>query len=210
MHGKSNGLELISIKRRFTLVKSIEIELWLSEMARNGYHLHHITSGKYYFRRGLPKNRQYFLMSPESGTNSDTWLFCDFQQTCGNRIPCDGTRFFSPSLALEVKQNVADKNPSLIRYYYQYRNYLLLRRMRRNAIAITIFTLLALLLCLFDYPSSLLVLFPYLVVSISLCPFSFASFIRFKKSCIDAGYKSPENKPQHPSNTGDGSLCCEK
>jgi hypothetical protein len=204
MHGKSNGLELISIKRRFTLAKSIEIELWLSEMAHNGYHLHHITSGKYYFRRGLPKNRRYFLMSPESGSKSDSWLFIEFQLSCGIGIPCDGTSFFSPRLALEVKQNVTDKNPALIRYYYQYRNYLLLRRMRRSAIASIIFALFALLLCIFDFPSSLLVLFPYLVGSIFLCSFSTASFIRFKKSCIDAGYKFPEKKPQHPQ---EGTVC---
>ena len=198
------------------LYQTIRTEAWLYEMAQKGYFLVKVQGSQYVFELRSPHKCNYFVMTPEAGTNSDAWVFREFEQRLGRRIPCFGFSLFSPSHVLLVNPEEIESQSSIIAYYFQYRNYRLLMRFRRNAIFSAIFFILAVLVNVLRFPAYAFVLFPYLLVSgVLLFHYSF-SYFSFRKDCISLGFTKPERKPTRPgykdsvkteNSTGDGSLC---
>ena len=78
---------MISVRRRSTLAQTIRTENWLHDMAQKGFFLRQLSGTNYRFEQGEPGNVRYFLMSPEIGSNSDSWVFYEFERKMGKRIP---------------------------------------------------------------------------------------------------------------------------
>lgn len=134
----------ISVRRRSTLAQTIRTENWLHDMAQKGFFLRQLSGTNYWFEQGEPGDVRYFLMSPEIGSNSDSWVFYEFERKMGKRIPYEGMSFTGPSLVLAVDGKAVDCQAPLAAYYYQYRNYRLLKRLFRNAVGSAAFSSLAL------------------------------------------------------------------
>ena len=180
------------------LYQTISTETWLHEMAQNGLSLVEVQESQYMFERTSSPECNYFIMTPETGTNSDVWVFHEFERALGKRIPRLGSSFFSPSHILLVNHDVSDNQASLISYYFQYRNYRLLLRFRRNATFSAIFFILGALICVLRFPAYAVALFPYLLVSGLLLFHFLISYFSFRKDCISLGFAKPEAKPQRP------------
>lgn len=135
---------MISVRRRSTLAQTIRTENWLHDMAQKGFFLRQLSGANYWFEQGEPGDVRYFLISPEIGSNSDSWVFYEFERKMGKRIPYEGMSFTGPSLVLAVDGKAVDCQAPLAAYYYQYRNYRLLKRLLRNAVGSAAFFLLAL------------------------------------------------------------------
>ena len=184
----------ISVRRRSTLAQTIRTENWLHDMAQKGFFLRQLSGNNYWFEQGEPGDVRYFLMSPEIGSNSDSWVFYEFERKMGKRIPYEGTSFTGPSLVLAVDGKAVDCQAPLAAYYYQYRNYRLLKRLLRNAVGSAAFFLLGLASDPFGTPAFL----PYLLGSAILCVHFLLSFFRFRKDCISSGTPRPMQKPSRP------------
>lgn len=78
---------MISVRRRSTLAQTIRTENWLHDMAQKGFFLRQLSGTNYWFEQGEPRDVRYFLMSPEIGSNSDSWVFYEFERKMGKRIP---------------------------------------------------------------------------------------------------------------------------
>lgn len=99
---------MISVRRRSTLAQTIRTENWLRDMAQKGFFLRQLSGTNYRFEQGEPRDVRYFLMSPEIGSNSDSWVFYEFERKMGKRIPCEGKSFVGPSHVLAVDGEAAD------------------------------------------------------------------------------------------------------
>ena len=181
---------MISVRRRSTLAQTIRTENWLHDMAQKGFFLRQLSGTNYRFEQGEPGDVRYFLMSPEIGSNSDSWVFYEFERKMGKQIPYEGMSFTGPSLVLAVDGKAVDCQAPLAAYYYQYRNYRLLKRLLRNAA----FFLLGLASDPFGTPAFL----PYLLGSAVLCVHFLLSFFRFRKDCVSSGTPRPMQKPSRP------------
>lgn len=184
----------ISVRRRSTLAQTIRTENWLHDMAQKGFFLRQLSGTNYWFEQGEPGDVRYFLMSPEIGSNSDSWVFYEFERKMGKRIPYEGMSFTGPSLVLAVDGKAVDCQAPLAAYYYQYRNYRLLKRLLRNAVGSAAFFLLGLASDPFGTPAFL----PYLLGSAFACVHFLLSFFRFRKDCISSGTPRPMQKPSRP------------
>ena len=125
---------MISVRRRSLLAQTIRTENWLRDMSQKGFFLRQLSGTNYRFEQGEPGDVRYFLMSPEIGSNSDSWVFYEFERKMGKQIPYEGMSFTGPSLVLAVDGKAVDCQAPLAAYYYQYRNYRLLKRLLRNAV----------------------------------------------------------------------------
>ena len=159
---------MISVRRRSTLAQTLRTENWLHDMAQKGFFLRQLSGTNYRFEQGEPGNVRYFLMSPEIGSNSDSWVFYEFERKTGKRIPYEGKSFTGSSLVLAVDGKAVDCQAPLAAFYYRYRNYRLLKRLLRNAVGSAVIFLLGLACDPFGTPAFL----PYLLGSAILCAFS--------------------------------------
>lgn len=191
-------LDSISISHRSILSQTLKTEDWLHTMAQKGLILQSVSGSNFQFKRGRTNDSTYFIMSPETGTNSDRWVFYEFAQNIGKRIPCGGTALFAPSHVLVVDHESAESHSALISYYYQYRNYRLLKRFLRNAICSVIFFLLGVAVSYPGIPLTLIALLPYLLGSFILCVHFSCSFFSFYKNCESHGFHKPLKKPTRP------------
>ena len=111
-----------------------------------------------------------------------------------NGFPYEEKSFTGPSLVLAVDGKAVDCQAPLAAYYYQYRNYRLLKRLLRNAVGSAAFFLLGLASDPFGTPAFL----PYLLGSAVLCVHFLLSFFRFRKDCVSSGTPRPMQKPSRP------------
>lgn len=195
---KYSNNDIVNIRHRALLAQTLATETWLHKMAQEGMILESVHGSIYRFTKDAPADIYYFMMTPETGTNSDSWVFYEFEQKFGKQIPCDGLRLFSPSLMLMIERSKMDTKSNLIAYYFSYRNYRLLRRFKRNSIGLFIFFALGALTCLCQAPEYSIVLFPYLIASGCLCFHSIYSFFHFRGECRSQGALAPSKKPRHP------------
>lgn len=186
------------IRHRSVLCQTIKTEEWLHKMAQNGLLLVDVQGSLYRFKHTSPRKYHFFIMTPEAGTNSDVWVFHEFNQRLGKRIPCLGPSFFSPSHILLVNHEISDNQSSMIAYYFQYRNYRLLNRFRRNALCSSIFFFLGAVISIIRFPVYAIALFPYLLVSGFLLLHYFLSYLSFRKDCLSLGYTKPGKRPRRP------------
>lgn len=184
----------ISVRRCSTLAQTIRTENWLRDMAQKGFFLRQLSGANYRFEQGEPRDVRYFLMSPEIGSNSDGWVFYEFERKMGKRIPCERKSFVGPSHVLAVAGEAVDSQAPLAAYYYRYRNCRLLKRLLRNAVGSAVLFLLGLACDPFGTPAFL----PYLLGSAVLCVHFLLSFFRFRKDCIFSGTPRPMQKPSRP------------
>ncbi len=193
-----NPNNIVYIRHQAPLTQTISTEAWLHKMAQDGLLLESVQGSKYKFKKGAPADIYYFMMTPETGTNSDSWVFYEFEQKMGKQIPCNGLSLFSPSLMLMAGREEVDRQSELISYYFCYRNYRLLRRFKRNGIGFSIFFILSTFVCLCHIPEHFIALFPYLVASGLLCFHSIYSYFHFRSACRAQGVLDPSRKPTRP------------
>lgn len=186
------------IRHPSMLCQTIKTEEWLHKMAQNGRILVSVHGSQYNFKQTSPHEYYYFVMTPEAGTNSDVWVFHEFEQEMGKRIPCSGYSFFSPSHILLVTNKNSGSQSDLISYYIRYRNYRLLKRFRKNAIVAALFFLLGTMTSVVRFPNYAVALFPYILVSGLLLFHFIISFYLFHKDCLQQGCTKPAQKPKRP------------
>lgn len=195
---RNQHIEVICKKRLFFLAQSIDVELWLSDMAAKGYMLSKIDRRKWIFRKGESVECRFFLMNPDIGTNSDGWVFYEFERCFGRKIPCVGPYIFSPSRALVSFPPLIDQHSVLIDYYYKYRNYRLIRRFLRSALLSFGVCFVGVILVLFGSFYNNIALLPYIIVSLFLGAYNVLSFFRFRNSCNRQGWSKPLQRPKRP------------
>ena len=186
------------VRHQATLSQTILTEEWLHKMAQDGYSLEEVSGSVYKFSKKTPQEDAFFIMTPETGTNSDIWVFREFEHYLGNRIPCSGVGILAPTHVLRVKKESLDSQGPLISYYYQYRNYRLLRRFRRNTVFSTLIFLLGIFVCIMGGLDDMVVLLPYMLCG-GILSFHFCySYLAFRKNCITLGFTQPTDKPKRP------------
>lgn len=195
---KDANTNIVHIRHRAFLARTISTEAWLQKMAHEGLLLESVSGSKYKFKKVSPVDVYYFMMTPETGDNSDRWVFYEFEQKMGKRIPCNGSSLFSPSHMLMVGREEVDRQSNLISYYFCYRNYRLLRRFKRNSMGFFIFFILGTVVCLYRIPAYWFALFPYLATSGFLCFHSLYSYFCFRSECRSIGFLDPSKKPARP------------
>ena len=195
---KQSKSNLQSIYHPSVLCQTIKTEQWLHMMAQLGLTLVETNGSRYWFKQTTPNDCFYFIMTPEPGTNSDVWIFHEFEQTMGKRISCAGTSFFSPSHILLLRCEVSESESAVTSYYFQYRNYRLLKRFRRNSMFSSIFFLIGVVISFLQFPAYAAALFPYVLVNGLLLFHFLISYLSFRKDCLHRGYANPAKKPHRP------------
>lgn len=185
-------------KQRCFIYNTTVIEHWLDVMASKGFELTHINGNAYYFRAGKPIRRRHFLLIPEKGANSESWLFYDFLKNGGRRIPCKSTGLASPRLALYADDGHEGQNQDLIDYYFTYRNYRTSKRLLRNILIFCFMLILCLVASVWGGRACMLVLFPYTLFSLLLCLYSIITLAFFAKTCNCNRLKELLTRPNRP------------
>lgn len=180
-----NPNNIVYIRHQAPLTQTISTEAWLHKMAQDGLLLESVQGSKYKFKKGSPADIYYFMMTPETGTNSDSWVFYEFEQKMGKQTPCNGLSLFSPSLMLMAGREEVDRQSELISYYFCYRNYRLLRRFKRNSIGFSIFFILSTFVCVTFRSISLGYFHIWLPVDCCV----FIPFIPISTSVVRVGHK---------------------
>lgn len=121
---KHDPVEEVCEKHFYLLCDVGSTEKWLNEKASQGWILTHVEDYRFYFRKTDPFICRYFLLNPETGTNSELWLYHEFQRFTKNTVPCIG----SVKRALFVSEPVYSANVDMIQYFFHYRNYRIARR----------------------------------------------------------------------------------
>lgn len=190
-HCKTDNSPLICKKRHSLPSAVIETEKWLSDMAAGGQMLRCIEAGKYFFEECSPIKCRFFLLNPEHGNNSESWIFYDLEKLCGKQIPCKGPFFFSPQLALQIPDCKEAVDNEMIEYYYQYRNWRLARRLLVDTILWSASVILSGLIVALQPGGAILLL----IGSILLLGAASTTLGRFLNS---AGGRSVLKKPHRP------------
>lgn len=195
---KNNKPSLCCVHHRCMLYQSIKTEEWLEDMAHKGFSLVDVQASRYRFHEASPQTCKYFVMNPESGTDSDSWVFYEFAARLGQCIPCTGNSVLSPRLILRAKCDGTAEQRDLIAYYYQYRNYRLLKRFKRNAATAGIFMLLGILAATSGSPEYAVLMLPFLFVSGAFLFYFVFSYFSFRRDCLSRGFVKPNKKPRRP------------
>lgn len=193
---KKGITEQICVKRRVTLGQIPKTEKWLNEMANQGYVLVRIEGTKFFF---CPKKEvvSYFMLSPEKGANSSSWIYYEFLKNGGIRIPHNGTSHMSPNLVLKISDDKYNKNKELYGYYFQHRNYRLFHRMVSNALISMIFFLLCVIVIFID-PNFLMSLFYICLGSLLVGIHNALEICRLTKSCKVQALSAMWKRPKRP------------
>ena len=166
-------------------------------MEKQGYILVRIEGGKFYFEKGLPQNRCYFLMNSSVGSKSESWVYYEFLQNGGKRILTQTPFFGGVELALICDHKLISDNYELVRYYYLYRNYRILRRFSGNLIVCLLVAFLCVCLWLFQ-PSNMWFSLQYGGIALLWGIYQAFSIFHFCKSCKGAGFQCTRKKPRRP------------
>lgn len=197
-------------KRATPLSRTPDTEEWLHQMAEEGLALDHICGRRFYFKRSDSQCLRYFLLEPESGTNSEAWVYYEFLQMGGKCIQSQGSTVLSPSLALAVDLGAEQAHLDLYRYYYSYRNYRYLRRFCRNALVFLVGAAVSAVLYALG-GAGLLFLLQYGGIFLLIGLFQAFSARRFVQSCKrleqPCGWKKPRRPGYGPAPAG--GICAE-
>lgn len=193
---KKEIAEHICVKKRVTLGQIPNMEQWLNEKANQGLVLDRIDGTRFYFR---PKEEavSYFMLSPEKGANSSSWIYYEFIKNGGIRIPHRGTSHLSPNLILKIPSDMYYQKKALYDYYFAYRNYRLFRRLVTNTLLSMIFFLLSVAVLFVD-SSFFLSLFYLCVGSLVVGIHNSVEVLRLKKSCRTQGMPVVWQRPKRP------------
>lgn len=194
---RKNTAQMECFRRIITLSQIPDAEEWLHHMAMNGLILDHICGHKFYFKRTASRCIYYFLLNSDIGANSEDWVYYEFLQMGGNRIPFQGSSLFSPRLVLAIDICTCQDNGDLYRYYYSYRNYRTLHRLRRNALVCVLGIIICLLLYVLQ-AVSLWFFLQYGGIFLLLCVFQIFSILHYVRSCKSQGQPCHWKKPNRP------------
>lgn len=185
------------IRRVVTLSQIPETEMWLHHMAMKGLVLDHMCGGRFYFKKDGGQCLYYFLLSSDIGVNNEAWVYYEFLQTGGKRIPVQGSSFLIPRLALVADTKSCENNFHLYKYYYSYRNYRMLHRFIRNILV----CMFGVLMCTFLYMCESVNLgffLQYGGACLLLCVFHAFSLAYYRHSCKKQGLPCHWKKPPRP------------
>ena len=178
---------------------TIELEEQLAVASQAGNVLNSVHNGTFYFGKSK-KDEQYhfFLLTPEKGNNSESWIYYDMQKLGAEPVTVSGTTFFSPSYILRLNTELLREKSALIEYFYQYRNYRILRRMKRNTVSSAFFVFALTLLCFFSQGWELAFNLFFLACSCAFLLHFVLSLMHFSKSCKKKYGIVPFKKPRRP------------
>lgn len=159
MSGSAN--DTLVMKRSIPLGKIGAAEKWLNCMAENGHVLSKVEGRNFWFTSEEPKKLHFFVLSPEKGANSSSWIYYEFLEKGGTKIPHLGSSFMSPNLILMISDDKYQENPSLYSYYFRHRNHRLLHRFVTNIAASAVMFAMSILLI----GASITFLFPLLYIA---------------------------------------------
>lgn len=189
--------EHICIKKNTTLGRIPDTEQWLNRMSEQGFTLLKIEGRTFHFIQEEAEPASYFMLSPEKGANSSAWIYYEFLEKGGRRIPHHGISHLSPNLVLKIPNHTFQKNPDLYRYYFQHRNYRLFRRLVSNIVLSIIITFSSVVFICIDFPDLISLFF--------LCPVGLAigipnviSLCRLLASCKQQGIPATWKRPRRP------------
>lgn len=185
------------IKKRISLGKIGETEKWLDEMSQAGWQLTRIDGNRFHFSECTPHLRHHFLLSPEKGANSSSWVYYEFLQNGGTQIPHSGTRFMSPDLVLWISDADYQKAFALYRYYFAHRNYRLWHRLLTNLAAAGSMFLLGVLIAIVDIcllPS----IFYILLGSFCVGCLNLGMLLEFRSYLRSTTFPDPWKRPRRP------------
>lgn len=155
-------------RRIVTLGDICNAETWLHIKECDGLQLQYVQDSVFVFRPTIPNDAYYFILNTETGNNSSLWIYFEFLRAGAQKVAFRGAGFTCPRYILRINKSKYDKNKLLFDYLYQHRNHLLLKRIIRNviisglfcicffllgfiqrfSIAITLFALVAGIICL--------------------------------------------------------------
>jgi len=185
------------IKKSVPLGKIVEAEKWLNRMAQKGNILSKVEGRNYFFKSGEPQDLHYFMLSPAVEANNGSWVFYEFLEKGGTRIPYSGISFLSPNLILAISDEKYRQDPQMYSYYFRHRDHRLLRRLA-VIIANSLF-MLACSILLICADSSLL--FPLLFIAIGafmIGSLNAAMLVQLCVSMRSAGLPIAWRKPKRP------------
>ena len=194
---KTDKPEQISIRKPVSLGKIPDTEQWLNHMAAQGFVLTKIEGRTFCFEPNHEEPVSYFMLSPETGANNSAWIYYEFLENGGIRIPHSGTSFLSPDLVLKIPNQKYQENEQLYRYYFMHRNYRMIHRLVSNIILSMMFFFLCIIVFCMDshYMFSLLcICFGSLFVGLDNAMMLF----HFTKSCRMQGLPAMWNRPRRP------------
>lgn len=193
---KSDVSEQISIRKRVSLGRIIDTEQWLNNMAKQGLMLSKIEGRTFYFKPTDAEQVFFFMLSPEKGANSSDWIYYEFLENGGIRIPHHGTSHMSPNLVLKISSQEYQKNEELFHYYYLHRNYRLFHRLVSNILLSMFFFLLNIAVICVDY--YLLSLLYICIGSLLVGIHNSISLFCFLTACRSQGIPATWKRPRRP------------
>lgn len=196
MKGK-NTTEKIGIKKRVTLGRIPDAEQWLHEMALQGLMLSEIKGRTFYFQAAEAEPVFYFMLSPERGGSNPAWVYYEFLENGGIRIPHHGSSHLSPNLVLKIPNHIFYENKKLYRYYFAHRNYRLYHRFVTNILLSLIFFFLGTITIHLDR-IYLISLFGWLLGSFLVGLYNAISLHHFLKFCRTQGIPAMWKRPRRP------------
>lgn len=199
---RKNTAQMECFRRIITLSRIPDAEAWLHHMAMNGLILDHICGHKFYFKRTAGRCIYYFLLNSDIGASSEDWVYYEFLQMGGNRIPFQGSSLFSPRLVLAIDICTYQDNGDLYRYYYSYRNYRALHRLRRNAFVCVLGIAICLLLYVLQ-AIGLWFLAQYGGIFLFLCIFQILSILHYIRLCKSQEQPCDWRRPNRPGYGGE-------
>lgn len=187
----------ISIRKCVSLGGIPDAEQWLNTLATQGYMLSKIEGRTFYFESTEADLVYFFMLSPEKGANTSAWVFYEFLENGGIRIPHFGDSHLSPNLVLKIPVLKYKENEQLFRYYFLQRNYRLLHRLVSNILLSMALFLLCVGVIFIDYKymvSLLYICFGSLFIGLH----NTIMLFRFLKSCKTQGLPAMWNRPRRP------------
>lgn len=192
-----NSQANLIVKRRILLGKIGTTENWLNNMANNGKILTRVEGNCFYFSVREPEKLHFFMLSPEVGANNSSWIYYEFLENGGIKVPHSGSNFMSPNLILKISDNRYQENSLLYRYYFQHRNYRMLHRFALNISMSAVMLVGSSLLILADknYFFSLLYI---LLGSFGIGCLNIVMLLEFCQYIKSAGFLIPWKRPRRP------------
>lgn len=184
------------VKKCVTLGRILQTEQWLNAMAKRGFVLQKIEGTKFHF---ISKEEAvtFFMLSPERGSNSSSWVYYEFLNTGGIRIPHFGTSHLSPNLVLKIPNEKYHKNNELYDYFYEHRNYRLIHRLVSNAL-LSVMLFLLCVAVLFIESSFFSSLFYISIGSLLVGIHNSIELFRLIKACKLQGMPVTWKRPKRP------------
>ena len=174
--------ETICEKHFYLPRDTVKTEQWLNAKAKQGFRLVRAEDYRFYFEKTEPFSCRYFLMNPDSGKNSEWWVFSEFSKLAGYTVPTSGT----PRLVLYADEEQLELHRTLIDYYFACRNYRLARRMGLWCLVFAVLCVLSLGLGAIGSWGSGIRVLPYAAATLAFSAWFGFSLSHFAATCRES------------------------